>query len=1299
MANEFNFLRLLTTLTPKKITQDLPKAFQAIMSILDWTLKIKPSLKSVKNPINTKQITISVESEEFSSTIDDFFNFGVQRTIADETYSLMFFLNQQVFLPHILLREAYYCFVPQILRNNRAIKQFIIFIVYNNLNELPSTNDWRRLIHEKAIDQEYILTGMTGMEKSLVGKRQSEAHDPVPFFFYYINEHKYAISNDPDEFYNEFFKDFYEYIEDRNDENILETFRVTYEIQHQERIYNSLTEYHKLFNKFIRKGFISTSLSANEYKKNLRWISNFTLIGPNYTIDRDIIGIYSFVVILKFNQKISFLQVRQFLKFLPFLTSRRFCYGNYSICISLGFLVTSISEKDFLQLMGKIERFKYANVTIYKRAFPTRMRNILNLNYFREFYKNGKLLSPDHKSYDSKYVLDCSVQHDFKDFSSQPLSLLEYIIIIQRSWKWAPMGLSFRIKEETLDLIKKDIIDFTANETTTIMEMRDFSNKIATNPILNELLNTLLEDYKEYGFFYLKFFLNEIKLSFSIIEDYFITELKKIILELNIEIESKIRTKFDDFIPKNITSRKILKRFIMILSENIISIGDIKLLNKLMNDLKVDFSSLIKLDDILPKLEEYITRKFSLLLDKTKQSLTIGNIAKTSDEALILSNLEMKKFLIQRIIPIYKKDLEDINQFKDYFNVIFSFLDKLEYLGIFNLFSAQKIINNERIAHKIFTTRAQNLKKIREDFDSQSITVKQITDIIDKFTNLDPPVINPILLTTLRVYPFSKYTLNLRIKYTKNTWLALDVIKHYFPRVVPFLIKINNEVVIHCDIYIPEINSREKLILFSILLDLFRDNLLDIRRFISDGIAYHYPIRHFYNFINGSFTYTSDLFEQAFKSVRFLLGTIKKLSNRIDCKVNKSFRMELNDDQPHIFPYLIKKVDNRLFREKSKFLIKDLYDIQDFHLNLKDILINQEKLEQTNKKDFYSNFIGKIKFIPIFQLFGLGQYYVFLQPSNIDEIDLRLLLFDTFQSIRQSASIESHPSLLIKYIFPYKNPNTAYINWLISVKAIFEYTLFHITKINYIIHFNSNIVQDGWTLNPDDIKSHAHNIFFHTSNKEEAYEIKTINIGDIPIGDYIPPTSPLFSQLKEIYGRKSKSIKFLSNPKYPKTPLTRELLEKELIFPSIRLKNLSLVNKLFILIPDISKDTNEIIKKIFAFFNKCIIYEIEGEYYLSEFDKIKTFENGVYIKIYLPDVDFVKLFNILHDIFIFLKINKYILFPELLNADYAIQSIYNNGELDKFNPLNNLKWSKKDKKWFNEKQFKENFEPNYQILK
>jgi len=88
------------------------------------------------------------------------------------------------------------------------------------------------------------------------------------------------------------------------------------------------------------------------------------------------------------------------------------------------------------------------------------------------------------------------------------------------------------------------------------------------------------------------------------------------------------------------------------------------------------------------------------------------------------------------------------------------------------------------------------------------------------------------------------------------------------------------------------------------------------------------------------------------------------------------------------------------------------------------------------------------------------------------------------------------------------------------------------------------------------------------------------------------------------------------------------------------------------------------------------------------------------IKLYLPEClvfEFERYFN---SLFEYLKIKHHVFLENLIEGKELLNSIYGKKELPmEYNPLKNLKWSRRDKRWMNNKLYTKDFEKIYYELK
>lgn len=480
----------------------------------------------------------------------------------------------------------------------------------------------------------------------------------------------------------------------------------------------------------------------------------------------------------------------------------------------------------------------------------------------------------------------------------------------------------------------------------------------------------------------------------------------------------------------------------------------------------------------------------------------------------------------------------------------------------------------------------------------------------------------------------------------------------------------------------------------SILSNIFKKNIISFKRYSWNGLLQTFSRKDFYDFNKKAFFYTKDLFDQYFLYIKGILG--EELTPFKENVVSSVKLWSIKENMTN----LIDKINKRIRSECISFNTNDIQKLLHFHLNLEKYFMNKEEFEITKKENFFKQYIKSIKIFPAFQNFGLGQYFLYITPFDLEDIDFKILFTNTFQKIKHIASIDSSNSFFIKYIFPHNEPNISYLNWLRSKNKIREYCLFAIKSISQIFHFNHNLSSNGWYLDPNNFKTYIQNVLFNPNYKVQTSEVKHFNVGDNIISDYYKPDSSYFKALLHLYNWHSIDIK--KNLNLNNKSIFNEiqaLIKKKLIFPYITPKNLDLKEAIHVILLNLKTDTIDIFKYIFQYFNFGFIYEIEGEYYIHGFNKKKKIYSGLMIKLYLPDCELAEFLRIFEYIFQYLKVEKYLILTDLVKGVSLIRSVYGNKDfLKKYNPLQNLIWNAKAKIWMNHKLFSKTFEYLYPEL-
>jgi hypothetical protein len=668
--------------------------------------------------------------------------------------------------------------------------------------------------------------------------------------------------------------------------------------------------------------------------------------------------------------------------------------------------------------------------------------------------------------------------------------------------------------------------------------------------------------------------------------------------------------------------------------------------------------------------------------------------SRSIEDNILLSNKKIADDFINEIFPVYLKSqpkfLELVEEFSKISNVFKSCYD----LKIFNLNAIKAMVEDKKIIENIYRSKEEKLRNSYEKYANYTITNQIFNAILSKFTYHDPPIIHPILLSTIKI-PLNFIPV-LIIKRNSETLENLDHLKFLFPKTM--IMEISDikslDELFFVEIYSPNLRIEEKQLLYTVIFTLFKKNIISFKRYYWSGFVEAFTRKDFYDFEHEEFFYSKDLFEQYFI---YLKKTLGDLSNKI---------IELPNKTPENFCLkeknvadLIKKVEDRIRSENNALNINDLQQVLEFSTELEENILNIDKFKLSQEKVFFKNYVKAIKFLPSFKDFGLSSYSLYFYPTDINQIDFKLLLNNSFQSISYPAQIDKSSSFLIQFIYPYRNPGvSSYLNWLTkSKKIVREYCLFFTKKFYQILHFNYNLNPEGWDLDANRFKIYFQNVLFNPDYKVQIPDLKEFNIDNINSSNYLGPNSSEFKALSQIYNWKSLDIKSYLTRRYFKINTSiKELLSKGLIQPFLSLKNLDVMEEVTIILPDVKKEHNESILKIFSFFNIGFIYEMEGEYFIHGFEDAMKFENGIMIKLYFPDCqmdEFERLFDLLFE---YMEIDHYIILNDLVDGKDLIKSIFKDLKfLETYNPLTNLIWNSKDKRWRNHKLFTENFEPVY----
>ena len=1194
----------LEDLSKGKGLNQVQHIFNILISELGDFLNLEPIYQDITIKVNFK--------DNFTKGINkSILDFGVIRVLQSNKLIIKLNKVQDNFLPFILLREAYYCFVDK--KASDVIKICINQILENDLNRLSASKEWKKLIRDSLVNRDFIHSQFDKLQKFFKIRSRESLDSSIKFFFKEVRENTILNRDDNiNSFYDLIFEK-YSYKTSRSlfNKDIVETLRVLIKLFYETKLYLNLTDYNTLFRELKQKKDFDTDLSLRKFNENIQWINKCSFIAPSYDPFNSSLDYGVIVVIIRFHPLLEKSKIKMIMEKWPFYQTLQFSENSFAKISLVSFIIPKVYINDLLNYFNRLEEYGYIIIKeLYRNLKKT---STINLNYFKDISNIKKIINPKSKRYKKKYEILTIKDYDPVP-TPYPLTIFDYVVL-ERARHYSVTGLTFDKRVETLNAIKEDLENELRKETLINKEFKKALDIVFNSSQLKRQFLRFLDENREYGLLFLYYQLNQI---------------------LNyLELTEKILRDHPEII-NNFQLQALL-------------------------DTRAVFNS----------IEQYL-----LIQDNT-----------------------IKKIIFQDFLPLY---FQAKNSFKEEMEKVYSFYNILKAcynLKILNLNTLKRILEDPKLADEIYQTREKRYQEIFKPVSSYKITNEKIESIIKTFVNHVPPLINPSLINTILTSTFAKYYPELILKDTPETREELEKIRFLFPRTYIFeTIELSTQKKsIHVFIYL--VNIKEKSLFLSLLCSLFKDSLITMRRYFWRGVTRYSTIqpKDFYDFEKKKFTYTKELFDQLFIYSQKILGKkldwIKYASNN-NIKDFLWLKKQKVDD-------LVNAVKSRISYQNIDFNLRELTSFSGFKKNLKSNLLDPLIFNNFKAKNFFKRYINSIKLYPAFQKFGLSQYYLYFRPFYYEDIDFKLLFANSFQDIKYPACFEPNQAIFNEFIFPYRNPNKSYLNWLVkSKKNVSEYCLFYKKKFYEIIHFNRNLVKEGWNYSSIRFKSYMQDILFNPNYDPKISSIREFDINTVDENNFYGSQSQEFESLIQIYNIHSIDLKsYLGTRNYSIINSITNLLEKNLIFPYLSLKNLDFEEKVSIVLPDIKPDFNEIIIKIFEFFNVCHIYEIEGEYFIYGFEDIRTFENGFLIEIWFPRCELDEFFEIFDLLFQYLKIKKYLILTDLVKGTNLLKSVYGTlNFLDSYTPIKNLIWNKFDKKWMNHKLFNEKFEPLYPDL-
>ncbi len=373
----------LEFLAKSEDSEKINMIFHNLVTSLSSFLNFTPVHKNIRIYLNNEKI----------GTSDSPFDIGVIRETQEEIIHIEVIQEYVKFLPFILLREAYYTFLP---KRTKSVDVAINSIVEKNLESLTQIDNWRLMIRTFFIDNAKILA---------VFERDFADNEVTIFFlFNYIRNNISIIERNIDEFIDRILIDtLINFSESLRNDELLETIRVVVEIFYTVKNYRALVDYKRYFKEFKEKKRIRSQLSLRQFSTNMKLVRK-SLISPTYQVNWNAIGAIVVFGYLQFHPKISVAQINEFIKDLPFFLSPRRSSSGFGYEISGHFLIPMKYIKDLINFFQKMKS-QGVLISVYLLQ-STSYSLTSNLNFFIRTNSQNPLINHSSKNYNKDYELE-----------------------------------------------------------------------------------------------------------------------------------------------------------------------------------------------------------------------------------------------------------------------------------------------------------------------------------------------------------------------------------------------------------------------------------------------------------------------------------------------------------------------------------------------------------------------------------------------------------------------------------------------------------------------------------------------------------------------------------------------------------------------------------------------------------------------------------------------------------------------------------------------------------------------------
>ncbi len=667
----------------------------------------------------------------------------------------------------------------------------------------------------------------------------------------------------------------------------------------------------------------------------------------------------------------------------------------------------------------------------------------------------------------------------------------------------------------------------------------------------------------------------------------------------------------------------------------------------------------------------------------------------------ILTNVAIKNHVREELFPLYYQEREKFDNISKKYYDSSEFLSSCANLQLYGLNRVLKIIVDDTIAQDVYDGREQKQLDYYDKLKENELTKSLINTKLNDY--LKAGAMNPSVTNTMS----AKYKIEINglVRYTEEN---MERLLELFPFIQlgfyekSISISSNNRY-IFLSLRTSYLTPSERYFLISIIYNEYKGDVLYLKLVRGWKLLPFITLRKYYDFPEQKYFYAKDLFSN------YLLYARKEFGN---------LKAPIVEQSSNLWPHLLSKdtsmqtlLERTQKRAKASisYDVSMLKDLKGFTKAIDQTFKDSEGFNQIKDKPFFKNHVKFVKILPILSRFGLSQYHLYFYPTDADQIDFRLLLNNSFQSLKCSVGVGVAPSFLIKYITPYRVPNMRYVNRATkTLRIIREYCMFRLIRAYVNFHEKFPFTSKGWQISPNEFEIHVQEVLFQDNWQKPPEYLKESNL-DVLTSTVFGPDSEEFLSLQRIYSRKSIGLKkslFFKNDSNLKD--FSRLFSKNLVRPQVKFKNLDLHEKIRFVLPNISKRATEKLLRIFTFFNCCEAYKIEGKLYVQGLENEIEFDNGLYVKLYLPGYNtgnnensdsIGTILSVLEQSFEVLGISHYIILNNVLKPESFLNYVLGESvDLNGYNPLLNLKWDKKNKIYLNPKLYDEENNPVYPSL-